>query len=57
MMTENEAMTETVVSLTELPPKVTDARRKKGALMVIALWLSLFVIFYLIGRYQRSRSK
>lgn len=54
MITETPTLTETVVSLTELPPKVEDARRKKGALMVIALLLTVFVAFYLIGRRSRT---
>lgn len=53
-MNEVQALAETVEKLTELPPKVEDARRKKGALMVIALFLAVFVLFYLVGRRSRS---
>jgi hypothetical protein len=54
MIAETQSLTDTVVSLAELPPKVEDARRKKGALMVIALFLTVFLVFYFIGRRSRT---
>jgi len=53
MITETEILTNTVVSLAELPQKVEDARSKKGALMVIALILVLVLAFALLRRSHK----
>jgi hypothetical protein len=54
MISESAPLAETVVKLTELPPKVIHERKKVSVLWVAVSLLLVFVVFYLIGRSQRK---
>lgn len=54
MISETAPLAETVVKLTELPPKVINERKKVSVLVIGVILLCIFVVFYYIGRRSRK---